>query len=74
MDPHLMMLVLALFAVVVGAVVFGGTSLAYFLDQRRPDQPARRQPGPAQARPAQPGQPAQPAPERPRAEALDPRA
>ena len=45
MDPHLMMLVLALFALVVGALVFGGTSLAYFLDQRRPDPPERSRAG-----------------------------
>ena len=58
MDPHRMTLVLALFALVVGAVVFGGTSLAYFLDQRRPDvprleeEPAR--PTPASAPPLRP--------------------
>ena len=39
MEPQRMTLVLALFALVVGAIVFGGTSLAYFLDQRRPDVP-----------------------------------
>ena len=35
MDPHLGTALFALMALVIGAVVFGGTTLAYFLDERR---------------------------------------
>jgi hypothetical protein len=37
------LLTFLVFAVVLGAVVFGGTTLAYFLDKRRP---AVRRPAP----------------------------
>lgn len=67
MAPHLMTLVLALFALVVGAVVFGGTSLAYFLDQRRPDSRRARSGGTSSER-------AHPVPERSRAGAPGPSA
>jgi hypothetical protein len=41
------LLTFLVFAVVLGAVVFGGTTLAYFLDKRRPDA---RQPLPVARR------------------------
>jgi hypothetical protein len=35
-DPHLETLTFALFAVVLGVVIFGGTTLTYFLAKRPP--------------------------------------
>ncbi len=39
LDPYLEAVMFVLFAVVIGAVIFGGTTLAYFLDKRRSDSP-----------------------------------
>jgi hypothetical protein len=36
LDPHVESVTFALFALAVGVVIFGGTTLAYFLDKRRP--------------------------------------
>ena len=35
-DPHTETLIFALFAVMIGVVVFGGTTLGYFLENRAP--------------------------------------
>jgi hypothetical protein len=37
LDPHLETVRFVLFALAIGVVIFGGTTLAYFLDQRRKD-------------------------------------
>lgn len=39
LDPYLEMARLALFALVIGLVIFGGTTLGYFLDKHRKDSP-----------------------------------
>lgn len=39
LDPLVGMLAFALFALVIGVVVFGGTTLAYFLGNRRSGRP-----------------------------------
>lgn len=39
LDPHFGMLAFASFALVIGVVVFGGTTLAYFLGNRRSGRP-----------------------------------
>lgn len=40
LDPQSETVTFVLFAVVIGAVIFGGTTLAYFLGKRRSDPPA----------------------------------
>jgi hypothetical protein len=48
LDPYLESVMFALFALAIGVVIFGGTTLAYFLAERRPgaanDVAARRLP------------------------------
>ena len=46
-DPSQATALFIMFALVTGAVVFGGSTLAYFLEKRRPVPP---KPEPAQAR------------------------
>jgi NhaP-type Na+/H+ or K+/H+ antiporter len=40
-DPNAETLTFLVFALVLGTVVFGGTTLAYFLDKGRRDPPRR---------------------------------
>ena len=40
LDPALETVRFALFALVIGVVIFGGTTLTYFLGMRRPDPPS----------------------------------
>ena len=38
-DPLFVMMIFALFALMIGVVIFGGTTLTYLLDKRRPGAP-----------------------------------
>jgi hypothetical protein len=40
LDPQSETVTFVLFALVIGAVIFGGTTLAYFLGKRRSDPPS----------------------------------
>jgi hypothetical protein len=42
LDPYLGIWILAVIALAVGLVIFGGTTLTYFLDKRRSDPPSHK--------------------------------
>lgn len=46
LDPQSETVTFVLFALVIGAVIFGGTTVAYFLGKRRSDPPSSPPAGP----------------------------